>query len=125
MKRRQFLAGSITIPALGAGIATASIVRDPHPEWFHQWRKARDDWDEAAKLDDNADGPACVEAYDRQMSLGDMIANRPAKTMAGLEAQLEWYFSEYGDDIAAISGTHVRDMLSDLIANMKALPQVA
>lgn len=99
MRRRQFLAGSLTVPALGAGIATAAIVRDPHPEWVEQWRRARDDWDKAAQFDDNGDGPACMEAYRREMLLRDRIVKTEARTQEGIDAQIAFLAEEFGDEL--------------------------
>ncbi|AHD09995.1 hypothetical protein [Phaeobacter gallaeciensis] len=85
MKRRSFLTGSITIPALGVGIAAGAAAKDPHPEWLDQWRALRADW---LLHEDGSD------AAERILERGDELERNLMETMpatlAGIAAQIQF-----------------------------------
>lgn len=106
MKRRSFLTGSLTIPALGASIATAAAFRDPLPELLDQWRQARKDWREAELLDvsGNCSSAECNAALERERVAKDRITGTRASTREGIQAQVQFLIEDEWDSLVAEYG---------------------
>jgi len=118
MKRRGFLRGAVTIPALAAGIPAAAIARDPHPEWLRQWRRLRDVFNGI----DN-EGPEYTAVWEQMGNLEEMICVTPATTAAGILAQLQFAMPEHGGYIE--TGNVWKDLDSRLFNNIAASLEAA
>ena len=106
MKRRSFLTGSLTIPALGASITTAAAFRDPLPELLDQWRQARKDWRAAELLDSsgNSSSAECNAALERESVARDRITGTRAFTREGVQAQVQFLIEDEWDNLKAEYG---------------------
>jgi len=89
MKRRNFLAGSLTIPALGASIATAAVIRDPHSEWFDRWRRLREEW--RLSVEGSQEEAAL---WEHSKSVEESLSSCAAQTTGGALAQIEWMLAD-------------------------------
>ncbi|GLO69629.1 hypothetical protein MACH17_11460 [Phaeobacter inhibens] len=85
MKRRSFLAGSITVPALGSAIATGALIRDPHLGWLNQWLDLQAAW---RKSGENTAEEK--ELWGRAAVIEKDMSSKGAKTLQGALAQIEW-----------------------------------
>src|SRR3954447_2374712 len=95
--RRALLAGAARVApaALLPAIAAAAEdgASDPHPAWFAEWR-ALGDWDNGLNSTDDD----CPE-WRRTIELERLAAETPARTLAGVLAQLRFaraFVDEYG-----------------------------
>ncbi|NKX40355.1 hypothetical protein HGG71_02605 [Rhodobacteraceae bacterium R_SAG2] len=85
MKRRQFLAGTATFPALGAAIATASALKDRHAAWFEEWKALREQY--AALPSKDAE---CEDLWNRFEAVERLIVETPATTPQGMAVQIQF-----------------------------------
>ncbi|MDE4303648.1 hypothetical protein PXK30_09475 [Phaeobacter gallaeciensis] len=114
MRRRDFIAGSITIPALGASIAAAAVVRDPHHEWFSTWRKCREFLEHVE--DDSPEEDAAIE---QTWELDKKLANTRAETASGALVQLEWVLADSSSSTDFQPGHH--EAISLAVKSLRAL----
>lgn len=123
MKRRSFLAGSITIPALGAGIATAAIVRDPHSGLLDQWRSNMKKW-----ADTKEGSPEETALSEQRDDIERSILSTPAATPEGMAAQIEFAIEDrlVGEAYCGGSFSGLDEAMFRNIANaLKSMPKPA
>lgn len=94
MKRRQFIAGTMTIPALGAAIATAAALRDPHQGWLDTWRRLRAAWTAEGHDEQSEETPHGEELWGEIDVYENRLSATAATTIAGALAQLDWVLSD-------------------------------
>lgn len=114
MKRRDLLKSA---PAAGLGAILAgatplaasqlreSMVFDPIPDWFWEWKKNQSLWEDACA---NEVGEDCLDILDERNRIGDAILTTAATSLAGLRAQVELLMIEHGHDIEIARDNRVK-----------------
>lgn len=85
MKRRQFLARTVTITALGSVTATASDAQDQHDVWFKEWKSLREEYETMPNSE-----AECEVIWNRSEMVERLILETPAKTPQGMAAQIQF-----------------------------------
>lgn len=95
INRRSVLTAAATVP-LAALPAIGAVAPDPHVEWFKQWKAAHDEWCVAATGDDEDwDMSTVARTAKEQVRLSDLIRTTPAKTIHGIQVQLDYMFADF------------------------------
>ncbi|AUR03199.1 hypothetical protein PhaeoP72_01214 [Phaeobacter inhibens] len=115
MKRRSFLTGSITVPVLGAAIATAAVARDPHPDLLRRWR------DVEKRLSGAPDDQRII---DEQTEIERQLMATCAKTPVGMAAQIQFAI-EYRLVGDCFVGAEMEGLDSEMFGNIVTALQAA
>ena len=115
-KRASLTAAAAALPATAMAFQgpITETPDDPIPDWFREWKRLRAAWlDETIDQNGNDRGE---HLWDEYQAIGDRIGSTPAKTREGAATQLEWFASEYQDDLRSISGEGVDAVFSNLVS---------
>ena len=120
MRRRSFLGGVATTPALAVAIAAGAHATaqsedtDPLVRLYAEWREAVDELD-----DTDVDGEEASDLMKKIADLAMTIANTKAKSAAGQIAQIEWLRDDLGGYISDVTGGAYIGIFDIMIAGVK------